>query len=53
MERCNEKELQFVVGGVAAVCKVDLWEYVEKAVGFLKEYSQEIIRGFRRGWNKF
>lgn len=53
MEKCYEKELQSVVGGVSSVYAFDLWEYVQSAVDFLKEYSAEIIRGFKRGWNKF
>ena len=53
MKKCYEKELQSVVGGVSAVCAFDLWEYVQNAVDFIMEYGAEIIRGFKRGWNKF
>ena len=53
MEKCYEKELQSVVGGVSSVYAFDFWECVQYAVDFIKEYSAEIIRGFRRGWNKF
>ena len=53
MERCTEKELQNVIGGVSTVCEFDLWGYVKKAVDFVLEYRDEFIRGFRRGWNKF
>ena len=53
MERCSEKELQLVVGGVSTVCEFDLWGYVKKAVEFILEYREEIIRGLKKGWNKF
>ncbi len=53
MERCSEKELQLVVGGVSTVCEIDLWGYVKKAVEFILEYREEIIRGLKKGWNKF
>lgn len=53
MEKCYAKELQGVFGGVSTVSAFDFWECVQQAVDFLKEYSAEIIRGFKRGWNKF
>lgn len=50
---CCADELQFVIGGTTAVCEFDLWGYFKKAFEFLKEYHQEIIRGFKKGWNNF
>ena len=53
MERCFEKELQEVKGGTSAVYALDLGGCLKKVLSFLKEYKEEIIRGLRRGWNKF
>ena len=53
MERCFEKELQEVRGGAAAICEFDLGGYIEKAIKFLKEYKDDIIRGLKKGWNRF
>ena len=53
MERCFEKELQEVMGGTAAVYEFNLGEYIDKAVKFLKEYKDDIIRGLKKGWNRF
>lgn len=53
MERCFEKELQEVRGGTAAVYKIDIGEYLSKAFKFLKEYKDEIVRGLKKGWNRF
>lgn len=50
---CHANELQFVMGGTTAVYEFDLWKYFKKAFEFLKEYHQEIIRGFKKGWNNF
>jgi hypothetical protein len=53
MESCFEKELQEVKGGTSAVYAFDLGGYIEKALDFLKEYKDEIIRGLKKGWNRF
>ena len=47
------QECTSVKGGVAAECINDLWDYVIQAFDFIVEYRNEIIEGFRRGWNKF
>ena len=46
-------ELQNVIGGTAVECVDGFWDYVKKVVDFIMEYHQDIIDGFRRGWNKF
>lgn len=53
MERCYERELQEVRGGTSAVCAIDLNGCIEKAIKFLKEYKDEIIKGLKKGWNRF
>ena len=45
------QELQFVRGGVSAACFQDIWGYVKNAFEFLMEYRDDIIKGFRKGWN--
>lgn len=50
---CSINELQFVTGGVATAYEFNLGEYFKKIFNFIKEYHQEIIRGFKKGWNNF
>jgi|GEM_PF-4505310 len=42
-----------VKGGVAVACLDNFWGYIKKAFDFIIEYKDEIIEGFKRGWNKF
>ena len=53
MERCFERELQEVRGGTSAVYAFDFSGCIEKAIKFIKEYKDEIIRGLKKGWNRF
>lgn len=46
-------EMQYVLGGAEAECLEDFWEFVKKICDFIAEYQQDIIDGFRRGWDKF
>ena len=46
-------QMQYVMGGAAIECLDGFWDYVKKAFDFIIEYHQDIIDGFRRGWNKF
>ena len=51
---CIERSrLQLIRGGTSVACLQGVWDYVQKALGFIKEYHQEIIKGFKKGWNKF
>ena len=43
--------MQLIRGGTSVACLQGVWDYIQKALGFIKEYQQEIIRGFRKGWN--
>ncbi len=47
------EQMQYVMGGSAAECLEGFWDYVKKAVDFIMEYHQDIIEGFKKGWNKF
>ena len=42
-----------VKGGVSAYCLQDFWGYVKRAFDFIMEYQDEIIKGLKKGWNKF
>lgn len=53
MERCFEKELQEIRGGTAVVYEFNLGDCIDRAIRFLKEYKDEIIRGLKKGWNRF
>lgn len=51
---CIEKSLlPLIWGGTSLACMQGVWDYIQKALGFIKEYQQEIIKGFKKGWNKF
>ena len=51
---CIERSrLQLISGGTSVACLQGVWDYIQKALGFIKEYQQEIIKGFRKGWNNF
>lgn len=47
------QESASVKGGVAAECMDNLWSYVKNAFDFIMEYRNEIIEGFKKGWQKF
>jgi hypothetical protein len=53
MERCFEKELREIRGGTAVAYEFNLGECIDRALRFLKEYKDEIIRGLKKGWNRF
>lgn len=44
------QETVIVRGGVAVAFLDNFWEYVQKAISFIKEYKQEIVNGLRKGW---
>ena len=46
-------QMQYVMGGTAVACLDGFWDYVKQAFDFIMEYHQDIIDGFRKGWNKF
>ncbi len=47
----DKSQMQFIRGGTSIACLQGVWDYIQKALGFIKEYHQEIIRGFKKGWN--
>ena len=53
MERCFEKELREIRGGPAVVYEFNLGECIARALSFLKEYKDEIIRGLKKGSKRF
>ncbi len=44
------QETVVVRGGVAVAFLDNFWEYVQKAISFIKEYRHEIVNGLRKGW---
>lgn len=46
----SRQEMSIVRGGVAVAFLDNFWEYVQKAVAFIKEYREEIWNGLKRGW---
>lgn len=46
----TRQEMLIVRGGVAVAFLDNFWDYVQKAVSFIKEYKKEIWSGLMKGW---
>ena len=53
LEEIGSTELQFVRGGASVALLENFWESVKKVLDFIMEYQQEMVEGFKRGWNNF
>lgn len=48
----NCSQMEQIRGGTAISFK-SIWDMIKGAFDFIKEYHQEILRGFYKGWNSF